>query len=159
MHMEPPETLKACVCLTPPCFPPIHHPFLKPGANQCAGSSCPGPCLILPRPTRAGGPRICPGPATWTSDPATWTSDPELQPAEVCIGTEHKDFKTGTLTKLTTWPSAKLRLSWAPCRKEGPASDRPGVSSSQVTQGYKELLGFTTHPVGLPILALRVFKK
>lgn len=155
MHVEPPETLKACVCLTSPFFPPIHHPFLKPEASQCAGSSCPGPCLILLRPTRAGGPRICPG-------PATWTSDPELQPAGVCIGTEHKDFKTGTLTKLTTWPSAKLRLSWAPgafCGKEGPASDRPGVSSPQVTQGYKELLGFTTHPVGSPILTLRVFKK
>lgn len=79
----------------------------------------------------------------------------------MCIGTEHKDFKTGTLTKLTTWPSAKLRLPWAPgasCGKEGPASDRPGVSSAQVTQGYKEFLGFTTYPVGLLMLVLRVFK-
>ena len=53
MHEEPPELRKACVCLTPPCFPPIHHPFLQPEASQCAASSCPGPCLILLRPTKA----------------------------------------------------------------------------------------------------------
>ena len=50
---------------------------------------------------------ICPG-------PATWFLDPELQPAGGCLGIEHKDFKTGTLAKLTTWPSFPLRLSWAP---------------------------------------------
>ena len=76
---EPPESLEACVRLTPPCFPPIHHPFLKPEASHCDASSCPGPCLILLRPTRARKPSIYPG-------PATWTFDPELQPAGVRLG-------------------------------------------------------------------------
>lgn len=48
MHVEPPESLKACVCLTPLCFLSIHHPFLKLEASQCGS-----PCLILLRPTRA----------------------------------------------------------------------------------------------------------
>lgn len=149
MHEEPPELQKACVCLTPPCFPPIHHPFLKPEASQCAASSCPGPCLILLRPTKAREAKDLPSASHLDLGPRT--------PTRRSVPGQHKNFKTGTLTKLTMWPSAKLRLSWAPgasCGKEGPASNRPGLSSAQITQGYKEFLGFTTYPVGSPIFVL-----